>query len=224
MIPRELEPESMESDEDVEQYDAMNHSEVNARFVADFLAAHGPCQGGEILDVGTGTALIPIELARADASARVVALDLAPAMIERAKRNVADAGLSDRISCVQADAKSAGIALGDRAFEAVVSNSIIHHIPDPRPALGAMAARVLPGGTLMVRDLARPETNDEVDRLVELYAGDESPHARELFRASLHAALTLDEIQAMAAGVGLPASCVELTSDRHWTLVWRRPD
>ena len=84
MIPRELEPESMETAEDVEQYDAMDHREVNDRFVADFLAAHGPCRGGEILDVGTGTALIPIALARADASARVVGFDLAPAMIERA--------------------------------------------------------------------------------------------------------------------------------------------
>jgi len=223
MIPRELEPESMDTAEDVEQYDAMDHSEVNARFVADFLAAHGPCRGGEFLDVGTGTALIPIALGRADASARVVAFDLAPAMIERAERNVADAGLSDRIKCVQADAKSAGTALGDRAFEAVVSNSIVHHIPDPQPVLASMAARVSPGGTLMVRDLARPDSRAELDGLVERYAGGEAPEARELFRASLHAALTVDEVRAMAAGVGLPASCVEMTSDRHWTLAWRRP-
>jgi ubiquinone/menaquinone biosynthesis C-methylase UbiE len=223
MIPRELEPESMETAEDVEQYDAMDHREVNDRFVADFLASHGPCRGGEILDVGTGTALIPIVLARADASARVVGIDLAPAMIERAERNVADAGLSDRISCIQADAKSVGAALDDRAFEAVVSNTIIHHIPEPQPVLGAMAARVLPGGTLMVRDLARPDSEAELAGLVERYAGHESPGARELFRASLHAALTLDEIRAMIAGVGLPASCVAMTSDRHWTLVWHRP-
>ena len=36
-------------------YDAMDHAEVNARFVADFLEAHGACRGGLILDVGTGT-------------------------------------------------------------------------------------------------------------------------------------------------------------------------
>jgi hypothetical protein len=75
----------------------------------------------------------------------------------------------------------------------------------------------------MVRDLARPDSEAELAGLVERYAGRESAEARELFRASLHAALTLDEIRAMIAGVGLPAGCVAMTSDRHWTLVWRRP-
>ncbi|APW59962.1 class I SAM-dependent methyltransferase [Paludisphaera borealis] len=223
MIPRELEPESMETAEDVEQYDAMDHSEVNNRFVADFLAAHGPCRGGEILDVGTGTALIPITLARADSYARVVGFDLAPAMIERAEQNVANAGLADRIRCIQADAKSVGAALDGIPFEAIVSNSIIHHIADPRPVLASMVDRISPGGTLMVRDLARPDTEAEVDALVERYAAGESPQARALFHASLRAALTLDEIQAIVAETGLPASCVQRTSDRHWTLIWRRP-
>ena len=66
MIPRVLEPEAMETAEEVRQYDAMDHSAVNARFVQDFLAAHGPCRGGDVLDVGTGTARIPIALASAD--------------------------------------------------------------------------------------------------------------------------------------------------------------
>ena len=56
MIPRILEPEVMETTEDVAQYDAMDHGEVNARFAADFLAVHGIGRGGEILDVGTGSA------------------------------------------------------------------------------------------------------------------------------------------------------------------------
>jgi 2-polyprenyl-3-methyl-5-hydroxy-6-metoxy-1,4-benzoquinol methylase len=223
MIPRVLEPESMETAEDVEQYDAMDHSEVNNRFVADFLEAHGPCRGGEILDVGTGTALIPIALVRADTYARVVGFDLAPAMVERAEENVAAAGLTDRIRCIQADAKSGGSPLDGVPFEAVVSNSIIHHLADPRPALASMVERVSPGGTLMVRDLIRPDAEAQLDELVERHAADESPEARALFRASLHAALTLEEVQTLAAHVGLPAACVEKTSDRHWTLIWKRP-
>ena len=175
MIPRELEPESMETAEDVEQYDAMDHSEVNNRFVADFLDAHGPCRGGEILDVGTGTALIPIALARADTYARVIGFDLAPAMIERAEQNVAAAGLSDRIRCVQADAKSMGAVIDGIAYEAIVSNTILHHIAEPCHVLGAMVERVSPGGTLMVRDLIRPDTEAELDALVERYAAGESP-------------------------------------------------
>ena len=48
-----------------------------------------------------------------------------------------------------------------------------------------MVHLVAPGGTLMVRDLARPDSHDEVTRLGDLYAGGESPEAKALFLASL---------------------------------------
>jgi hypothetical protein len=41
---------------------------------------------------------------------------------------------------------------------------------------------------------------------------------RELFRASLHAALTLEEVRAMVAPLGIPNDAVRMTSDRHWTI------
>ncbi len=203
MIPRILEPESMDGPEEVAQYDAMDHRAVNEVFVADFLAAHGPCRGGEVLDIGTGTARIPIALALADPKARVVGFDLAPAMIERARRNVAEAGLTDRIGFILGDAKDPA-ALGNALYEAVVSNTIIHHIPEPVSALRVMIERLAPGGTLFIRDLYRPDDQATLAALVDQYAGEESPEARELFRASLHAALTLDEtLRLVDAGVDL---------------------
>jgi ubiquinone/menaquinone biosynthesis C-methylase UbiE len=223
MISRVLEPEAMETTEEVRQYDAMDHSEVNSRFVADFLAAHGPCRGGEILDVGTGTARIPIALAQADGRARCVALDLSETMLEQAKVNIAAAGLTARIRCHHGDAKSLVDVFGDRAFEGVISNTIIHHIPDPAAALEAMVCLLAPGSTLMVRDLVRPSSYGEIARLADLYAGHESPEARALFAASLNAALTLDEIRSLIAGLELSAALVTMTSDRHWTWTWHRP-
>jgi ubiquinone/menaquinone biosynthesis C-methylase UbiE len=224
MIPRVLEPEAMDTPEEVVQYDLMDHSEVNARFVADFLAVHGPCRGGEILDVGTGTARIPIALVDVDPHARVLALDLAPNMLERAAVNIAQAGVTDRIRCLCGDVKELEGLLTNAVFEGVISNTIIHHIPDPAPALRAMKARVAPGGTLMVRDLARPDSRDEVARLVALYAGTETREARGLFEASLNAALTLREIQELVRDeVDIPPECARMTSDRHWTITWKRP-
>jgi ubiquinone/menaquinone biosynthesis C-methylase UbiE len=223
MIPRVLEPEAMETAEEVRQYDAMDHSAVNDRFVADFLSSHGPCRGGEILDVGTGTARIPIALARADHRARVVALDLSATMLDQAAVNIAKAGLSPRITCQQGDAKSLREVFGDSVFEGVVSNTIIHHIPDPAPVVEEIARLVVPGGTVMVRDLARPESQEEVARLVATYAGTETPEARALFEASLNAALTLDEARSLIGRLGLPVHDVTMTSDRHWTWIWHRP-
>jgi ubiquinone/menaquinone biosynthesis C-methylase UbiE len=223
MIPRVLEPEAMDTPEEVLEYDRMDHSEVNARFVADLLTAHGACRGGWILDVGTGTARIPIALAWADARARILALDLADNMLARAAINIVEAGLENRIRCFRGDVKSLDGAVGGERFEAVISNTIIHHIPKPAPALEAMIERVAPSGTLMIRDLVRPDSLREVARLVELHAGNESDAARGLFEASLRAGLTLEEIRAVVELHGLPGGCVVMSSDRHWTVTWHAP-
>jgi ubiquinone/menaquinone biosynthesis C-methylase UbiE len=221
MIPRVLEPEAMDSPEEVIEYDAMDHSQVNARFVGDFLCAHGPNRGGEFLDVGTGTARIPIALAQADPQARILAVDISPNMLARAEANIARAGLEDRIRCLLGDIKHLHQAVGRAQFEAVISNTIIHHIPEPSEALRAMIERTAPDGTLLVRDLARPASLSDLDRLVLIYAGHETPRARDLFAASLHAALTLDEVRQIVWTLGLPIDRVTMSSDRHWTLKWK---
>jgi ubiquinone/menaquinone biosynthesis C-methylase UbiE len=220
MLPRVLEPEPMDTPEEARDYDEMDHSTVNARFVGDFLEAHGPCRGNEILDVGTGPGQIPIALCQADPRADVLAIDLSEAMLARARVRVHAAQLDARIRCVATDAKRTTFA--DGAFEGVISNSIVHHIPDPLAVLTEMARLVSPGGTLFVRDLARPDYRSELERLVAMYAGTESASARALFEASLHAALTVEEIRALVAGLGLPTKGVRMTSDRHWTWTWRR--
>jgi ubiquinone/menaquinone biosynthesis C-methylase UbiE len=222
MIPRVLEPEAMETVEEVRQYDAMDHSEVNSRFVNDFLAVHGPCRGGEILDVGTGTARIPIALAGADRQARILALDLSEVMLAQAALNIAAAEMNSRIRTYKGDAKALLDSFGPGVFEGVISNTIIHHIPDPLPALETMAVLITSGGTVMVRDLARPDTLDDIARLADTYAAGESPEARALFVASLNAALTLVEIRSLIARLGLTPEDVTMTSDRHWTWTWRR--
>ncbi len=84
-----------------------------------------------MLDVGTGPARIPIALCRADRHFRILGVDLAGPMLDLARRNVAEAGLTDRIRFARGDAKN--LPFPDGRFEAVVSNTIVHHIPDPAP-------------------------------------------------------------------------------------------
>ena len=213
MLSRVLEPEVMDSPEEALAYDAMDHSEVNRAFVGDFLAA-GPVEG-EILDLGTGTALIPIELCRRHEPVRVLAIDLSTSMLNLAKGNVEVAGLTERIMLDRVDGKR--LPYPDGRFAAVMSNSIIHHIPEPLSAL-AEAWRVLaPGGLIFVRDLLRPADNAEVERLVGLYAGGATDHQRQLFDDSLRAALSLEEVRDLVRRIGQPAENVAQTSDRHWT-------
>ena len=224
MLERVLEPEVMDTEEEAADYDAMDHSAVNDAFCTDFVATTGtPDFGGRVLDVGTGTALIPIALCKKQPRVRVVALDLAEHMLARARSNVAKADLGDRIELVLRDAKNSGF--GERSFDAVISNSIVHHIPNPEIALADMWSLVASGGVLFVRDLFRPDSDRSVGKLVEAYApaGDERTNRqRALFEASLRAALTLDEVESAAARAGIPNASVQKTSDRHWTLFARR--
>src|SRR5207302_1629598 len=120
MLPRVLEPEVMDSAEEASDYDAMDHSAVNRVFVADFLAVWRGTN--PILDVGAGTAQIPIELCRQSTTAIVTCVDLAEHMLAVGRDNVARAGLHDRIRLERCDAKRLPHTTG--AFGAVISNSI----------------------------------------------------------------------------------------------------
>jgi ubiquinone/menaquinone biosynthesis C-methylase UbiE len=221
VIPRILEPEAMDTAQEAADYDAMDNREPNEHFCADCLQF---ATFERALDVGTGTALIPIEMCKRAPGLAMVGVDLAEHMLAIAKTNVERARLASRIALRKIDAKA--LPFGDGEFDAVVSNSIVHHIPEPSHALGEMfrvAKRVV-----FVRDLLRPETDDDVKRLVTLHGGLPSSvepdavamHARQvaLLDASLRAAFTLEEIRAIVTPFGVPASSVTRTSDRHWTL------
>ena len=218
MLPRVLETEAMDTLEEAVDYDSMDHRNVNRVFVADLLAA-GPGEG-EILDLGTGTALIPIELCRRDPGARVLAADVAEHMVRVARQNVDGAGLADRIRVQQIDAK--GLPFGDGQFATVVSNSIVHHIPEPGNVLREAWRVTAPGGLLFFRDLLRPEDDATVRHLVETYAGEANRHQQQMFEDSLRAALTVEEMQQSVVEFGQGPQTVRATSDRHWTWAARK--
>ena len=222
-LDRVLEPEVMDGDAEAADYDAMDHAAVNTRFVDDWLATLRPREragltdgsGAVVLDVGTGTALIPLELlARTDVG-HVVAVDAAAVMLVRAGRHRRRLDRPGRLTLMLADAKR--LPLADGSCRAVVGNSLVHHIPEPVAAFAEMVRVTAPGGRLFVRDLLRPADEATLTQLVATHAGDAAPSQRLLFADSLRAALTVEEIAAFVARWGFPASTVAQTSDRHWT-------
>jgi ubiquinone/menaquinone biosynthesis C-methylase UbiE len=203
----------MDSAAEAQDYDAMDHAEVNRIFVADLL--RGGRIAGEILDVGTGTAQIPIELCRQDPQARVLAIDLAEHMLRLAATNIRRAGFAERIRLERVDGKR--LPYADRSLAAVISNSIVHHIPAPHDALAEIVRVTSIGGRIFVRDLLRPANDATVRRLVDTYAAGANQHQRQMFDDSLRAALDLDEIRAIVVALGFDPDTVRQTSDRHWT-------
>ena len=215
MLPRVLEPEVMDSAEEARDYDSMDHSQVNRVFVTDFLSVWD--HQSPVLDVGTGTAQIPIELCRHAPKAQVVAIDLAVHMLQVGRENVRKAGFADHIRLERQDAKR--LPYASQSFAAVISNSIVHHIPEPGKVLAEMVRITRPGGLLFVRDLLRPPTDDVVRSLVSTYAGDANAHQQKMFEESLRAALSLEEIRGLVSNLKFDPATVEQTTDRHWT--WR---
>lgn len=225
MLPRILEPEVMDTESEAVDYDSMDHAAVNRLFADDFLAQLptnlSPAgQGSEattsVLDVGTGTAQIPIEICRRRTGVRITAIDLAAHMLQLAQRNVIRDRLTSQIKLEHVDAKS--LPYADALFDAVISNSIIHHIPDPRFSFREMVRVLRPGGVLFIRDLLRPADRETLEGLVVRYAGDANRHQQQMFRESLHAALTLAEVGDLLCDAKCPSAWARQTSDRHWTI------
>lgn len=220
MLERVLEQEVMDTLEDAAEYAAIDNSEVNEVFVAQALEL-AP-RAGLVLDVGTGPAEIAVLLVQRAPKVRVLAIDLGEHMLATARRNVESARLNERIEVRRADAKATG--LEDASVDMVISNSLVHHIPDPTVMFAEVRRVLRPGGAAFIKDLHRPDTGAELEHLVQTYAADCTPYQRRGFSESLGAGLTVEEVTAICAKVGLDGVRVRRCSDRHWCLERRARD
>jgi ubiquinone/menaquinone biosynthesis C-methylase UbiE len=218
-LERILETEVLDTYEEARDYDAMDHSEVNRRFVDDLLAVGD--LGTDVLDLCTGTARIPIELCRRFAECRVMAADLSAYMLDLARLNIEIAGQIQRIQLEQADAKR--LPYADAYFDVVLSNGSLHHIPEPLVVLREVVRVLRPGGVFFLRDLVRPDSAEAVTALVATYAGEANDRQQAKFADSLRASLTLAEIRELIERLGYDPQTVQMTSDRHWTWTARKP-
>lgn len=203
----------MDTPEEADGYDAMDHSGPNEAFVSRLVELGA---AGRALDIGTGPGQIPCLLCERLPDVRVVAIDLSKNMLAHAERHRVASPHAERIELKLADAKRLDFA--DATFDTVFSNTILHHIPDPAPFLSEAWRVLRPGGTFLVRDLFRPETPELAKELVATYAAEETPYQQELFRASLHAAFTPDELRALVRELGLDGVEVVIDTDRHVSL------
>ncbi|MGL5133635.1 MAG: class I SAM-dependent methyltransferase [Planktothrix sp.] len=207
------EAEVMDTWEEASEYDGMDFSQVNQEF-AELAIELGP-ETGLILDAGTGTARIPILIAQKRSPWQITGIDLSANMLFIGNQNIQQAGLEEQIKLEQVDAKQ--LPYGDATFDLVISNSIVHHLPDPILFFQEIQRVLKPQGGILLRDLTRPNSETELNSLVEQYAGDCNDHQKKLFEDSLKAAYTLDEIINLIESVGLNNMRIYQSSDRHWT-------
>jgi ubiquinone/menaquinone biosynthesis C-methylase UbiE len=216
MLQRIPEPEVMDSPAEAIAYDAMDFVEVNNAFAQAAIAIAQPLAQGLILDAGTGTARIPIAIARQQPQWQIIGIDLAKSMLELGKRNIEQAGLQAQIQLECIDAKQMPYPNGH--FDMVISNSIVHHLSNPIAFFQELLRVLKPNGGIFLRDLSRPDNLEILNDLVDSIGIEYDEEQKRLFRDSLHAAFTVTEIQAIATAAGITDTNIYQSSDRHWTM------
>lgn len=208
------EAELMEGVEQAEAYALADFADVNARFVEVFLDRFPAFVRGSIVDLGCGPADISIRLARALPEARLVAVDGSRAMLRHARQALHAARLGERIELVECVLP--GLGRCGRRFDAVISNSLLHHLREPALLWSELLEITERGAPILVVDLLRPANRTAARDIVETYASGERAILRADFYNSLLAAFTLDEVRAQLRDAGLERALrVEQLSDRH---------
>ena len=90
-------------------------------------------------------------------------------------------------------------------------------MPDPLPFFPEIKRVLKPNGAIFIRDLFRPPDEATMNALVDSIGDDYDEYQKMLFRDSLHAAFTLNEIKEIVQNAGLEGVKVYQSSELHWT-------
>lgn len=205
-MERVPEPELMTEADQAKAYAAADFDTPNQAFVERFLSTFPDFTTGSIVDFGCGPADICVRLARRLPNVKITGVDGSAAMLARAELD----DVASRVELVEAILPNAV----DTTYDAVISNSLLHHLADPKVLWSEIRRAANPGAPVLVVDLFRPPSLDDVQRLVDEYSDGEPDVLRRDFYNSLRAAFTVDEIEAQLAEANLSLS-VETISDRH---------
>lgn len=217
-MQRTPEPELMDAPDQARAYAEADFSEPNRLFVVHFLKLLDEQPGDSLIDLGCGPGDICIRLAQALPGWQVVGLDAGPNMLELAARAVVAQGLDDRIELIRAHLPD---ELPSGRYDAITSNSLLHHLPNPMSLWQSIAELAEPGTLVQVMDLKRPASHEAASAIVDEHATDAPEVLREDFYNSLLAAYTSEEVRAQIAASGLVGLELSEPTNRHWLVQGR---
>jgi arsenite methyltransferase len=157
------------------KYDPELLQALPAEVVASYCGVGNPFTLGlineddDVLDVGCGAGVDTLFSAMmTGSSGKVIGLDLTPAMLERAKKNLSKTDLKN----VRFEEGSVeNLPFADEDFDVVTSNGALNLVPDKASAFGEIYRVLKPGGRLLVADeILIGELPEEKDKIIKSWA------------------------------------------------------
>ena len=217
-MDRRPEPELMDETEQARAYAEADFEDPNATFCSLVQHRLGDVpQAARVVDLGCGPADIPRRLAESHPDWTITAVDAAPAMLAMARDHLQRSTVADRIALVTG--RVPHLPLPAHSFDLVLSNSLLHHLADPRSLWQSIAQLGRTEGRVLVMDLRRPANEQTARDLVHAYAATEPEVLRRDFYNSFLAAYTVAEVEHQLAAAGLTALRASAEGDRH-LVVW----
>lgn len=213
-MERVPEPELMNAAEQAAAYAFADFEEPHARFIELFREIFAAeVIDGAVLDLGCGPGDIAIRFVRAFPECVVHGVDGAAAMLAHGRSRLEREGLLGRVRLIEGYLPGAELPLG--GYDAVISNSLLHHLRDPLVLWNTLKQYAKPNAPVFIMDLLRPAGREQAQALVDEYAANEPEVLRRDFFHSLLAAYRVDEVADQLRAAGLDGLAVQQISDRH---------
>ena len=216
-MQRVPEPELMDDLAQALAYGAADFSRGDATTLSLIRSLVDSTAGGaapkRVFDLGCGPGNITLLLCKAFPGAEVIGVDGSAAMLNIARARAAESAVSPQLLCCSLqDLQRAG---QPGPADLIVSNSLLHHLHHPGLLWSLTASLAAPGCRVLHRDLRRPSSRSDIDRLQRLHLSDAPAVLAHDFRASLAAAFEPDEVCLQLQDAGLTGLRVEPEDDRY---------
>ena len=216
-MQRVPEPELMDDADQARAYAAADFTAGDQQTIALIRALVSETATGaspaRVIDLGCGPGNITLRLGEVFPEAELIGVDGADAMLKLAR---ARASAQDcRVQFLECPLQRLNDSPLVGTADLIVSNSLLHHLH--QPDLLWMLTRTLarPGCRVLHRDLRRPASPAELDRLQRRHLPDAPQVLIDDFRASLAAAFEPEEVESQLRNAGLTRLTVVAEDDRY---------
>jgi ubiquinone/menaquinone biosynthesis C-methylase UbiE len=177
--------------------------------------------GKQVLDLGTGSGRLAIELAKARPDWHITGSDTSEEMLKIAQRNTEKSALTGRINFHQTATET--LPFNDDYFALVASNSSLHLWTDPIKVFKEIARVTKPGGYCLIWDNMRFNILNPFLNLLG-WAMGMNPAQRRLWLQAIRSSYTIGEVKALLGESTLKDALVKIeTRFLELCILWRKP-